>query len=185
MAHIGAITVGSREVNLYAFTGQVVDQHRSTITEVVDNRNNSAMGSTTTTTSYNKLFIRAADGEERSLEIVDKGFSVRQGSTATLIWGIPAGKEKGDYLLVLNNDTGATHVIRKACNDLAGPKFYNMLLIVAAIFIAVGVFNLFSGAIFSAIIKLGIGVGGIYWIYKGQKALIAQVQAAAAKLRNT
>jgi len=182
MAHIGAITVGRREVNLYSFTGQVVDQHRSTLTEVVDNRNSPAM-STSTTTSYNKIFIRAADGEERDVHIVDKGFSVRQGSTASLIWGIPVGKEKGEYLLVLNNDTGATHVIRKPCNDLAGPPFYNMLLIVFAIFLTLGLVGLFSGGIFSALIKLAIGGGGIYWIYKGQKALIAQLQATAARLR--
>ncbi|HMV72498.1 MAG TPA: hypothetical protein PKC08_10015, partial [Pseudomonadales bacterium] len=92
-------------------------------------------------------------------------------------------KAEGPYLGIVNHDTGAIHVIRKPVNDLAGPPFYNMLLIVTAIFIAVGFYDMTNGNIGSAIIMAGIGLGGIYWIYRGQKALLTQIKAAALALQ--
>ncbi len=176
MASIGTVTAGSKIIDIHAFSGEVVDQEKSSYTEVTRGNNNYQ---SSTTTNYTKIFVRAPDGEERSLQIVDSGFGVRAGSKASFLWGIPKGKDKGDYVAVVNHDTGSVHTIRKAVNDLAGPPFYNMLLIVASIFIAVGVFDLFSGNMGSALIKAGIGCGGIYWIYTGQKNLLAQIKAAA------
>lgn len=181
MASIGTVTAGSKIIDIHAFSGEVVDQEKSSYTEVTRSNNNNYQNATTT--HYTKMFIRAPDGEERSLQIVDSGFSVRAGSKASMLWGIPKGKDKGDYVAVVNHDTGAVHTIRKPVNDLAGPPFYNMLLIVAAIFIAIGFFDLISGNLGSALIKAGIGGGGIYWIYTGQKKLLAQITAMAAGLK--
>ncbi|MCC7330336.1 MAG: hypothetical protein IT484_09355 [Gammaproteobacteria bacterium] len=178
MAAFGTVTTGSKRIDLHAFTGEVVEQQKSSHTEVSRDNNQP-----TSTTHYNKIFVRAADGAERSLEIVDSGFSARSGSKASIIWGIKDGKQEGPYLGIINHDTAAIHLIRKPVNDFAGPPFYNMLLIVAAIFCAVGFFDLMSGNIGSAIIMAGIGVGGIYWIYRGQKALLAQITAAVLALQ--
>lgn len=180
MASIGTIKAGGKSIHLHAFSGEVVDQQKSTYTQVTQGSNNQQQVSTT---YYNKVFIRAPDGSERSIEIQDKGFSARAGNKASMIWGIPGSKEEGPYLAVINHDTGALHTLRKPINDLAGPPFYNLLLIVTAIFIAIGVFDLFKGNIGSAIIMVAIGVGGIYWIYSRQKALIAKVSAAALALK--
>lgn len=181
MASIGSVTSGGKTINLHAFSGEVVDQQKSSYTEV--SRGNNNYQQQVSTTHYNKIFVRASDGAERSLEIVDAGFSARAGSKASIVWGIKEGKDEGPYLGIVNHDTGVVHLIRKPVNDLAGPPFYNMLLIAAAIFIAVGFYDLISGNIGSAIIMAGIGGGGIYWIYKGQKALLAQIKAAALALR--
>lgn len=181
MASIGSVTSGSKAINLHAFSGEVVEQQKSSHTEV--SRGNNNQQQQVSTTHYNKIFVRAGDGAERSLEIVDSGFSARAGSKASIIWGIKEGKEEGPYLGIVNHDTGDVHLIRKPVNDLAGPPFYNMLLIVAAIFCAMGFYDLFSGNIGSAIIKAGIGVGGIFWIYKGQKALLAKIKIAALALQ--
>lgn len=180
MASIGTIKAGSKTIDLYAFSGEVVDQQKSSHTQVTTHNNNQQQVSTS---YYNKIFLRAADGSERSIEIEDKGFSARTGNRASILWGIPPRKEEGPYLAVINHDTGAMHTIRKPINDLAGPPFYNMILIVAALFIAVGVVDLFSGNIFSAIMMCGIGGGIIYWIFSRQKALIEKVKAAALALQ--
>jgi hypothetical protein len=58
---------------------------------------------------------------------------VRTGNTVSLIWGIKAGKEKGDYIAVYNHDTKGLHHIRKGNNDTAGPAGYNMMMIGAVI----------------------------------------------------
>lgn len=100
-----------------------------------------------------------------------------------MIWGILDGKEEGPYLAVVNHDTGALHTLRKPINDLAVPPFYNLLLILTAIFIAMAVFDLFKDNIGSAVIMAVIGGGGIYWIYSRQKALIAKVSSAALSLK--
>jgi hypothetical protein len=180
MAAIGTINAGSKVINLYAFSGEVVDQQRSSYTQVSNGNNNQQQVSTT---HYNKIFVQAADGTEKAVEIVDSGFSARAGSKVSIIWGIPGKKEEGPYLAVVNHDNGSIHTIRKAINDLAGPPFYNMLLIVTAIFIALGFFDLINGNIGSAIIMSAIGGGGIYWIYSRQKALMARVRAAGLALR--
>ncbi len=172
------VTAGRKAIELYAFSGEVVEQQKSSYTEVSRDHNQP-----TSTSYFNKIFVRAADGSERSIEIEDSGFSARSGSKASIIWGIKKGKEEGPYVSVVNHDTGSIHLIRKSVNDLAGPPGYNMLLIVAALFIALGFFDLFNGHLGSALAMAGIGVGGIYWIYRGQKALLANIKDAALRLQ--
>lgn len=178
MAAFASVNAGSKRIDLHAFSGEVVEQQKSSYTEVSRDANRP-----TSTTHYNNIFVRASDGSERSLQIEDSGFSARAGSRASIFWGIKSGKAEGPYLGIVNHDTGAIHVIRKPVNDLAGPPFYNMLLIVTAIFIAAGFYDMTNGNIGSAIIMAGIGLGGIYWIYRGQKALLTQIKAAALALQ--
>lgn len=146
--------------------------------------NNTAIGSTTRTWSYNKVFLRNQEGEEKALEIEDKGgFSARPGQKASIIWGIRKGKELGDYLAVVNHETGTIQCIRKAINDNAGPPFYNMLIIVLVIVGCIGLVDLFGGHIGSAMFLFAIGAGGVYWIYRKQKSLLGQVKSAALALK--
>jgi hypothetical protein len=181
MAEFGTVNAGSKTIHLYEFSGEVVEQQKSSYTRVTNSSNNYQQQ--VSTTNYNKIFVRAADGSERSIEIVDSGFSARSGSKVSIIWGILSNKEEGPYLAVVNHDTSAIHTIRKPINDLASPPLYNMQLIIASIFIAVGVVDLFSGNLGSAFFMVAIGGGWIYWIYSRQKALLAKVRAAALALR--
>jgi hypothetical protein len=185
MASFASIQAGSRTIDLHAFTGLVVDQQRSSVTEVTHHHpNNTAIGSTIRTWSYNKVFLRADDGQEKSLEIQDKGgFAARPGQKASIIWGIRKDKELGDYLAVVNHETGAIQCIRKAVNDNAGPPLYNMLLIVLVIVGCVGLVDLFGGHIGSALFFFAVGGGGIYWIYSRQKRLLAQIRSAALAMK--
>jgi len=180
MSAFATVKAGGKTVDLYAFSGEVVDQQKSSQTHVTTHNNNQQQVSTT---YYNKLFVRGEDGSERSIELVDAGFGARQGSKVSIVWGIPPRKEEGPYLAVINHDTGDFHGIRKAINDLASPPFYNMLLIVWSIFIAVGVVDLFSGEIFSAFMMALIGCAGIYWIYSRQKAFLNTIKSAGLALK--
>ncbi len=180
MAVFGTVNAGNKIIDLHAFSGEVVDQQKSSHTEVTRDNNN---WQRTSTTHYNKFFVRAADGSERSLEIVDAGFGARAGSKASIIWGIKRGNEEGPYLGIVNHDTGDIHLIRKPVNDLASPPFYNMLLIAASLFIAIGAYDLMTGNLGSALAMAGIGGGGIYWIFSRQKALLRQIKAAAMALK--
>lgn len=184
MSSFASVRAGSRTIDLHAFTGQVVDQQRSSVTEVTHQHpGNSAIGSTSRTWRYNKLFLRADDGAEKSLEIEDKGFSARQGQKASIIWGIRKGKELGDYLAVVNHETGTVQCIRKAINDNAGPPGYNLLLIVLVIVGCVGLVDLFGGHVGSALFFFAVGAGGVWWIYTRQQSLKRQVEAAALAMK--
>lgn len=185
MGSFATVHAGSRKIDLHAFTGQVVDQQRSSVTEVIRQApgSNAGPGVASRTYSYNKVFLRADDGEEKSLEIEDKGFSARHGQRASIIWGIRAGKSVGDYLAVVNHETGSFQCIRKAINDNAGPPAYNMLLIVLVIVGCVGLVDLFGGHVGSALFFFAVGGGGIYWIYARQKRLLGQVRTAALAMK--
>lgn len=187
MASIGTIKAGRKDVHLYAFSGEVVEQQKSTHTQVTNSGNTGGFGNNQQTnvytTHYNNIFIRALDGSEKNVEIVDKDFSARSGSKASILWGIVGNKEEGPYVAVVNHDTGSVHTIRKPINDIASPPFYNMLLIIAAVFIALGFYDMFNGNLGSAIMMAAIGGSIIYWIYARQKSLVAKVKAAALALR--
>lgn len=184
MPSFATISAGSRSLDLHAFTGQVVDQQRSTVVQVTHQPNNTIAGSSVHTSNYNKIFLRAESGEEKSIEIQDKGdFAARHGQKASIVWGIRKGKDVGDYLAVVNHETGAVHCIRKAINDNAGPPLYNMLIIVLVIVGCVGLMDLFNGHVGSALFFFAVGGGGVFWIYTKQKRLLGQVKAAALAMK--
>ena len=179
MSRFATLRSGLRTIDLHAFTGRVVDQQRSSVTEVTRHHNNAMLGTTTHTSSWNKVFLQADNGEEKWLEVQDKGFAARAGQMASIIWGIRQGREKGDYLAVVNHETGAFQCIRKAVNDNAGPPFYNMLLILLVIVGCVGLVDVFGGHYGSALFFFAVGGGGIWWIWQRQKQLMAKIKAAA------
>ncbi len=178
MTKINTVTINARTIDLYAFTGEVIDQSTSTHTQSTLHANNQV---TTYTDSYSNLFVKGKDGEERSLQVANMNIGVRQGNTVSLLWGIKKGREKGDYIAVYNHDTKAIHHIRKGNNDTAGPMGYNMLLIVGVLIGVLGAASLIGGDFWS-IITVAIGAGLIYWIYKRQKKLMAAVDAAARSI---
>lgn len=180
MSRFATVRSGLRTIDLHAFTGRVVDQQRSTVTEVTRHHNNAMLGTTTHSSSWNKVFVQADNGDEKWLEVPDKGFAARAGQMASIIWGIRAGREKGDYLAVVNHETGAFQCIRKAVNDNAGPPFYNMLIILL-VFVCggVGMMDVFGGHYGSALFFFAVGGGGIWWIWRRQTQFMAKIKAAA------
>jgi hypothetical protein len=184
MSSFATLKSGLRTIDLHAFTGRVVDQQRSTVTEVTRHHNNAALGTTTHTSSWNKVFLQAENGEEKWLEVPDKGFAARAGQMASIIWGIRQGRTKGDYLAVVNHETGSFQCIRKAVNDNAGPPFYNMILLLL-VFVCggVGMMDVFGGHYASALFFFAVGGGGIWWIWRRQTQLMAKIKAAALAMQ--
>lgn len=175
MSKISTVTIGSRMIDLYAFTGEVVDQASSSSTHTTVHSNNQV---TSRTDHYAQLFVRAPDGEERDLEVANMKIGVRRDHTVSLLWGIKKGRETGKYLAVYNHDTKSIHHIRKENNDVAGPPGYNMIIIVAAFVGAFGLFGTLGGDMSAAMFLL-LSAGAVYWIYNRQRKLMAAVDAAA------
>lgn len=175
MSKLATVNIGSRLIDLHAFTGAVVDQTQASETRTTVHSNNQV---TSRTDHYSHIFVRAPNGEERDLEVANMQIGVRREHTVTLLWGIKKGKERGPYVAVYNHDTKGIHHIRKANNDLAGPFGYNLLLVVAVFVAVFGLFGVLGGNV-AAAIPLLLGGGSIYWVYGRQKKLMAEVAAAA------
>lgn len=173
------VRIGMRHINIYRFTGEVVDSQRSSETSVTAHNNGQV---SSRTFHYNEIFLRAADGEERAVEVAGANVPVRAGNTVTVLWGIVGKKEKGSYTTVLNHDTRQIGHIAKPINDLSGPHFYNMLII---LFVFVGVFSVmgtFQDNPGSILALLATG-GFFFWLLQRRKKLRAAMEAAVADLR--
>ena len=117
-----------------------------------------------------KCFSVRADGQERVVEVASSGVPVRAGNNVTVLWGIVGNKEKGNYTTVVNHDTGSLGHIAKGLNDICGPHFYNMMIILFVIVGVVGGMSLLSG-----------NVASVYFAFSGNRWLFLLADGAQEK----
>lgn len=180
MAAVSSVNIGMRHINIHCFTGEVIDSQRSSETHVMGHNNGQISSSTS---HYNEVFLRAADGQERVVEVASSGVPVRAGNNVTVLWGIVGNKEKGSYTTVVNHDTGALGHIAKGVNDVCGPHFYNMMIILFVIVGVVGGMSLLSGSVASSILPLAATGGFFYWLTGRRRKLRAAMESAVADIR--
>ncbi len=137
MAKIGEVNLYWRKLNIYGFTGTVVDKNETTTTTVqpVNNANNNF---TTRTDRSTHLFVRGPDGEEKDLEFETRtGFRV--GHMATFVVASTTVWDKGHYVAVYNNSTGQNNTFRRGNNRMACFPFYTTTAILAIIVGGIGI----------------------------------------------
>jgi hypothetical protein len=162
MGSVGNVRIGSRNIDIQAFTGEVNGY------------------STTSTSHYNKFLLANGNGQH-SIEVSEKVISISRGQKVTGFWGVVRGKDS-DWLALFNHDTGKWAWFRPTRDKLAGPPL-NQLLIIVAVFAGVfGVGTLFGGSP-AAIFLLGIS-GLIFWrVQKRRKTLMHAVTTALTTVR--
>lgn len=177
MASVGNVRIGSKNIDIQAFTGEVMDTAHSTYVNTTTNQNGY---STTSTSHYNKFLLTNGNGQH-SIEVSEKVISISRGQKVTGFWGVVRGKDS-DWLALFNHDTGKWAWFRPTRDKLAGPPL-NQLLIIVAVFAGVfGVGTLFGGSP-AAILLLGIS-GLIFWrVQKRRKALMHAVTTALTTVR--
>jgi hypothetical protein len=176
MGAVSSVDIGRRRVNIYRFTGQVLDSQRSSETSVTSYNNGQVSAQTF---HYNEIFLRSADGEERAVEVASAKVPIRVGNTVTVLWGIVGNRDKGSYCTVHKHDTRQTGHIAKAINDASGPPLYNMLII---LFVFIGVFSVMgaAGGSGGAIVLVLATAGFFYWLLGRRKKLRNAMEAALA-----
>jgi hypothetical protein len=181
MAAVGVVSIGGRRITLDALTGEVVDPPRSAH---VQKSAECERDTWTWIWHYNTFHVRTPGGKDWPVEIEERVAAVSKGQRVTLVRGI-VGKKESNWLAVFNHTTDRLGYVAQTRNDLAGPLFYNLLMIVA---VFVGVFALFSlaGAFGeSSIIALfGLIASGAYfvWVFHRRRKLSEAVEDAVKRL---
>jgi hypothetical protein len=165
---IGSVNVIWRNLDIYAFTGEIVETQRTSETTVTGNMNAPISQISSRTDHYTHLFLRAPDGRELDVNFESRiGF--RAGQTATAIWASSAGPDSGKYIAAYNHTSGQINTIRKGNNDMACIPFYNYIGIVAIFY---GMFGFMAHGLIPKLIQFGIGFGYIAFMLLCQKKLM-------------
>jgi hypothetical protein len=176
MASVGNVRIGSKNIDIQAFTGEVMDTAHSTYVNTTTNQNGY---SSTSTSHYNKFMLSNGSGSH-SIEVSERVISIARGQKVTGFWGVVRGKDS-DWLALFNHDTGKWAWFRPTRDKLAGPPL-NQLLVIVAIFTGVfGVFSIFGSP--AGIVPVAIS-GLIFWrVQKRRKALMNAVTSALTTVR--
>jgi hypothetical protein len=177
MASVGSVRIGTRNIDIQAFTGEVMDTAHTTYVNTTTNQN----GSSNTTTSHYNKFVLANGHGQHAIEVSERVISISRGQKVTGFWGVVRGKDS-DWLALFNHDTGKWAWFRPTRDTLAGPPLNQLLIIIAVFAGAFGVFSLFGSPV-AAIPLLAIA-GVIFWrVQKRRKALMGAVTTALTTVR--
>lgn len=177
MASVGSVRIGTKNIDIQAFTGEVMDTAPTTYVNTTTNQN----GYSSTSTSHYNKFVLANGSNQHAIEVSERVISISRGQKVTGFWGVVRGKDS-DWLALFNHDTGKWAWFRPTRDKLAGPPL-NQLLIIIAVFAGVfGVFSVFGSPV-AAIPFLAIS-GVIFWrVQKRRKALMGAVTTALTTVR--
>jgi hypothetical protein len=150
MASVGNVRIGSRNIDIQAFTGQV--------------------------TSRADRFLLSNGNGHHAIEVSTDAIGMSSGQKVTGFWGVVRGADS-DWLALFNHDTGKWAWFTRTRNRLAGPPL-NRLLVVVAVFAAVaGVVALF-GSPAPGVALIAVSALVVWRVRRRRKALMHAVGTA-------
>lgn len=95
--------------------------------------NNRQTAVTSATIEHHEFFLADAKGKEKSVQLVNFDFPLREGQTLSIVWGMPEDSELGPYIHARNHSTDEVSQINP--NNIADyfRKPWWMILAVAAV----------------------------------------------------
>ncbi|MBT4836450.1 MAG: hypothetical protein HON94_03795 [Methylococcales bacterium] len=87
------------DISLFEFTGEVIDHNKWATTRV----SGSSQSVSSSTTVHDQIFIKNADGSEKSWSISGENMAIRVGHKISLIWMVKKSKERGSYVAYYNH----------------------------------------------------------------------------------
>jgi hypothetical protein len=188
MAEDATAVVDGKKVYLYSYTGKVLSSKKDKETvissQTMGTGNNRQTAVSSTTIEHHEIFMVDADGKERSVQLQDFDFPLREGNTLSLIWFIKEGDERGPYIHARNHSTDEVTQIYE--NNIADTfrKPWWMILAVAAVLGFATMMFLGPLALFMILVSF------FYFRHRSRKAAkaflkgpeIAQIDARLAKI---
>lgn len=155
------IKAGGKKYHLHTETGKVVNSSKTTSTSV-SGGGNYAVNSFSTIND--QIFLVDKTGKEHSLQLTDFDVACREGNVLTVIWAIPKGKDRGQYVALRNHTTEQTFFGDRILYDMCLRRFSIRTLL--AVCVIVGWFFGFS---LIAAITLGPLVGIVVSMLKRER----------------
>jgi hypothetical protein len=188
MAEDATAVIDGKKVYLYSYTGKVLSSKKDKETvissQTMGTGNNRQTAVSSTTVDHHEIFMVDANGKERSVQLQDFDFPLREGNTLSLVWLIKEGDERGPYIHARNHSTDEVNQIYE--NNIADSfrKPWWMILAVAA---ALGFATMFILGPFAMFMIL---VSFFYFRRRSRKAVkaflkgpeIAKIDAELAKI---
>jgi hypothetical protein len=174
----GSVTVGTKHIDLEAFTGVVVESQMTEYTrESIQRRADGTGYYTQYSTSYwNKFRVRNAEGKEWELEVLRTVATVTRGDQVTLFWGMVNGKES-DWLSVYNHSTEHLGFVTATLAKLAGPPLFAAMLVICAIIQFFALFGMVQMSL-SAWLTFLIFCAPWVWVFNRRAAIKKAVRDA-------
>ena len=188
MAEDATAVIDGKKVYLYSYTGKVLtskkDKETVISSQTMGTGNNAQTHVSSTTIDHHEIFMVDRDGKERSVQLQNFDFPLREGNTLSLIWCIKEGDERGPYIHARNHSTDEVSQIN--ANNIADSfrRPWWMILAVAAGLAFVTMYVLGPLAIFMVLVSF------YYFRRRSRKAVqaflkgpeIARIDAELAKI---
>lgn len=178
MPAVGSVSIGGKQIDLHAFTGDVVEVSRRSDTETTYEQ---GQPTKSTTWHYIKFLVRAPDGTTQQAEVDTRQATVAKGEQVTLFWGI-VGKKESNYLAVYNHSSHKLGVVWDTRNDLAGPAILRSQ-IVLTVLVLVFLLAFIGTSGLGSVVVLGLMGGLWYYVHQRRQTLIKAVEAAIPGLK--
>ena len=195
MTRMTTISLGSRQIDIYAMSGEVMHSQKWTTTEVsggggsgvISNgsgyvRNQEVKSKTTT---HDQLFIRTADGEEESMQVEDMHLAVRPGHWVSFIWAIVNGRKDGPFVAIFNQNTGSLDFIKSGVNKACFPFISSIVGVIAFFLALIGMFTCFVSSVVLGVVLMLPCAGYFYWLNKRRSAFVAEVSALRDQIKQS
>lgn len=178
MKAVGSVSIGGKQIDIHAFTGEVGDVSRRSETETTYER-----GETTKSHTWNyiKFLVQAPDGTTQQAEVDTRQATVAKGEQVTLFWGI-VGKKQSDYLAVYNHSSDKLGVVWNTRNDLAGPAILRSQIVLTVLVLVFLVAFIGTSGLGSFVV-LGLVVALWFYVHRRRQTLIKAVEAAIPGLK--
>lgn len=179
MAAAGSVSIGSKKIDLQAFTGEVISSSRSSDTETTRDEDGHVVKHRRW--NYNKFVVRAPDGMTRGTEVDTRQATVTEGEQVTLFWGV-VGNRESDYLAVYKHGSGELGVVWDTRNDLAGPAILRSQIVLTVLVVVWLIAFIATSGVVSWVV-LGLLVALWYFVHSRRQKLIQAVKAAIPAIR--
>jgi hypothetical protein len=106
------LTIDSKPIELYWFTGSVVGASKNLETRVTggggggQNGYSAPVSIRSTTTVHDQLFLVDRSGTERAFQLSNFDVACRESHNVSVVWAMKKGAKEGPYILVHNHTTG-------------------------------------------------------------------------------
>jgi hypothetical protein len=176
------LTIDSKELELYWFTGKVAGSSKNLETTVSVSGGGGggyvqggtgyvapvSISSSSTTTVHDQLFLIDRNGKEKSFQLQDFDIACRETHQVTVLWAMNKGAKEGPYVLVYNHTTKDAAFKEEALSRLLKPsKLPYWIGSLAAIFLS----------IYLSLKVFSFGVGSFFLL----SAIVAPIGGYASK----